>query len=136
MRCRSLLCPAVRCGAVPCCVVLSLSYMSGINLGHVRTYTESQKKSTPSSAQRSSVEQRSAAASGFYRALPCGAVLCRAVPCCAFSFVHIKRSMYLNACGFRVVFQKHGTLGICSLLFAPEMLDRLITSVIPFDSSL
>ena len=33
-----------------------------------------------------------------------------AVPCCAFSFVHIKRSMHVHACGVRV---GHGALGIC-----------------------
>ena len=126
MRCRALPCDAVLCHAVPCCAVLCcapLSYIPGIN-PDVRTYvhgitkrtyqvstrymyvrTYNHKKSTPSSVQLTSAQQRSGAqcSTVWCRALPCGAVLCRAapfcaVPCCASSFVHIKRSMYVHAC--------------------------------------
>ena len=53
-----------------------------------------------------------------YGAVPCRAVLCRAVPrcvmpCSAFSFAHMKRGIYVHACGVRVVFLEHEALGIC-----------------------
>ena len=66
-------------GALPCCDALSLSSISGI-IRNARYCLEILKNKH--SAQRRNAVQR-------------GAVLC--------SFAHIKRSMYVHACGVRVV---------------------------------
>ena len=42
--------------------------------------------------------------------------------------VRIKRSMYVHACCVPLVLLEHGALGICSRLFAPKMLDHLLTT--------
>ena len=82
-----------------------------VNIGREKWYTYS------AAAQRSTVQRL---------VVSCPAVRCGAVPCCAMLFravlcflFHtyyipgIKTSMYVHACGVRVIFLEHGALGIC-----------------------
>ena len=130
MRCGAVRCGAVRCGAVRCDAMLCCTfsfvhtrYQPGI-CTYIHRITKKAHPAQFSSAQRSSAEERSAT--------PCGAAPCGAVPCCAFSFVHakislydIKISLYVYACGVRVVSRGKELLAFASRLFAPKMLDHL-----------
>ena len=113
------------CGAV--LFFLFRTYQVSIRYMYVRKWNN-KKKAHPaqlslaqrsSAAQCSAVQRRSVPCPALpYGAVPCRAVLCRAVPrcvmpCSAFSFVHMKRGIYVHACGVRVVFLEHEALGIC-----------------------